>query len=829
MARTAASSSSAVRRKQPQAFARGSVTRTKRSAPEPQTRFLPPAASNFLWRRCIEALGLVPICFSVLIILSLVSYSPTDPSWNVATDAPVQNWLGVIGSHSADVLMQVLGLSAVAPVLILFGWGLRIVRHMGLPRFLLHFAMTPIATVLCAIGLAILPTPDSWPLAAGLGGLAGHTVLSKLVAIISPWGVPVSVWVYGLVFWPLSVLAVMAAMALPMQDWRTAGRLIKQAFWNAAFGSGRGTLSVTRRLFQLWKSITARRTKSDTPEDSDTQGTKEPTVSLPGKSKIDAHEGSGGEDEKPIKVATLQKTKTKPGQRAQKEAQPELSFEGGESALPPLALLKATDAAGHIQHDPDTLENNARMLEGVLDDFGVQGDISEVRPGPVVTVYELEPAKGTKTSRVIGLSDDIARSMSAISVRAAVVPGRSVIGVEIPNVQRETVYLREMLASHAFETAPGALNVVLGKDIEGQPVIADLAKMPHVLVAGTTGSGKSVGVNAMILSLLYQYTPEELRLIMVDPKILELSVYDDIPHLLTPVVTEPGKAVVALKWAVREMDDRYRQMAQLGVRNVTSFNERLREADARGETLTREVQTGFDPETHEPIIEVQELDLEPLPFIVIIVDEFADLMMMAGKDVEACVLRIAQKARAAGIHLIMATQRPSVDVVTGTIKANFPSRISYQVTSKVDSRTILGQQGAEQLLGMGDMLYMSAGGRLTRVHGPFVSDGEVEKVADFLRTTGAPNYITSVVEEDEQFGGNPDDPLFASSGDGEDDLYLQAVAIVRKHKKASTSFVQRHLKIGYNRAARLIEQMEDEGLITPANHVGKREILMDVE
>ena len=417
--------------------------------------------------------------------------------------------------------------------------------------------------------------------------------------------------------------------------------------------------------------------------------------------------------------------------------------------LPHLEILTAPPLVERANKtvSREALEGNARMLESVLDDFGIKGQIVKVRPGPVVTLYELEPAPGTKTARVVSLADDIARSMSAVAVRIAVVPGRTVIGIELPNANRETVYLREMLAAEEFEKSEGKLILALGKDIGGAPVFADLARMPHLLVAGTTGSGKSVAINTMIMSLLYRNTPADVRFIMIDPKMLELSVYDGIPHLLAPVVTDPGKAVMALKWVVREMENRYRAMSQLSVRNILGYNQRLQEASSKGKALTRTVQTGFEPSTGKPIYEEQALDLTPLPYIVVIIDEMADLMLVAGKDVEAAVQRLAQMARAAGIHVIMATQRPSVDVITGTIKANFPTRISFQVTSKIDSRTILGEQGAEQLLGQGDMLYMAAGGRITRVHGPFVSDREVEAVTNHLREQSEPDYVEAVTEE----------------------------------------------------------------------------------
>ncbi|MEM5493674.1 DNA translocase FtsK [Hoeflea sp. AS16] len=518
----------------------------------------------------------------------------------------------------------------------------------------------------------------------------------------------------------------------------------------------------------------------------------------------------------------------KPGARLHRDAQGSMLDDHGFS-LPSVHLLtEARNVAKDTSLSPEALEQNARMLEGVLQDFGVKGEIIHVRPGPVVTLYELEPAPGIKSSRVIGLADDIARSMSAIAVRVAVVPGRNAIGIELPNQKRETVYLRELIASRDFETSKAKLGLALGKTIGGEPVIADLAKMPHVLVAGTTGSGKSVAINTMILSILYRMDPSKCRLIMIDPKMLELSVYDGIPHLLTPVVTDPKKAVVALKWTVREMEERYKKMSKIGVRNIDGFNSRVEQAKATGEPITRTVQTGFDRQTGEAVYETEEFELTPLPYIVVLIDEMADLMMVAGKDIEGAVQRLAQMARAAGIHVIMATQRPSVDVITGTIKANFPTRISFQVTSKIDSRTILGEQGAEQLLGMGDMLYMAGGGRIQRVHGPFVSDKEVEDIVSFLKTQGVPEYLDAITEDDDEADGGGG-PAGTSNLADSDDPYDQAVAIVLRDGKASTSYIQRRLGIGYNRAASLIERMENEGIISPANHAGKREILVPTE
>jgi S-DNA-T family DNA segregation ATPase FtsK/SpoIIIE len=531
-------------------------------------------------------------------------------------------------------------------------------------------------------------------------------------------------------------------------------------------------------------------------------------------------------------VARSDRTARK-SRRAEAERQPALAL-GGDAedepySPPPLALLqKPVNLVRHPTSD-SALEENARMLETVLEDYGVRGEIMAVRPGPVVTLYELEPAPGLKASRVIGLSDDIARSMSALAARVSTVPGRSIIGIELPNAEREKVWLRDLFETTEYGDARYPLALALGKDISGAPVVVNLAKMPHLLIAGTTGSGKSVAINTMILSLLYRLGPDKCRLIMIDPKMLELSVYDNIPHLLAPVVTDPKKAIVALKWVVAEMEERYRKMSKLGVRNIDGYNARVRDAIERAEAFSRTVQTGFDDETGEPVYETETFEPEEMPFIVVVVDEMADLMMVAGKEIEACIQRLAQMARASGIHLIMATQRPSVDVITGTIKANFPTRISFQVTSKIDSRTILGEQGAEQLLGQGDMLYMAGGGRIRRVHGPFVSDEEVEEVVGHLKAIGQPDYVMAVTEGvDDEAQAAVDLKLgLAQPGDSDDELYDRAVAIVARDRKCSTSYIQRKLAIGYNKAARLVEMMETQGVVTPANAVGKREILVE--
>jgi len=771
--------------------------------------FLPFGTTAFIRRRCIDAVAIVLALTAAALATALISYDPADPSLNTATSQPTQNPLGATGAAVADLGLQTIGLAAGLIVLVLLAWSWQLFMKKELRRAWLNLAALPFALLLFVMALAALPFRALDALPGGAGGIVGTTLFSQLFSFLTQFDLGFSltpVMVGFLLFFPaFFVLAV--AMGLSPGEWGVLfrhGADFLALLW-------RGGSAITRILFSLLLQPFRRRADGASPSTERI----DPALELsPSPAPRSRNAKSLIADKAPS---------PRQGKKAQAARQANLSLSLDSSyGLPPLNLLHLPDnGIGINEIDEDSLSQNARLLESVLDDFGIRGQITKVRPGPIVTLYELEPAPGTKTSRVIGLADDIARSMSAISARIAAIPGRNVIGIELPNARREPVVLRELLSSDDYERTKAQLPLVLGKDIGGTPVITDLARMPHLLVAGTTGSGKSVAINAMILSLLYRLSPDQCKLILIDPKMLELSVYDDIPHLLAPVVTEPKKAVVALKWTVREMEDRYRLMSLMGVRNVAGYNERVAKARKKGEILTRKVQTGFDADTGKPVFEEQPLDLDPMPLIVVIVDEMADLMLVAGKDIEGAIQRLSQMARAAGIHIIMATQRPSVDVITGTIKANFPTRISFQVTSKIDSRTILGEQGAEQLLGQGDMLYMAAGGRITRVHGPFVSDEEVEAVVAHLRAQGEPDYLEAVTEDtDSGLIGGLDD------GGSGDDLYDQAVQLVISQRKASTSFVQRHLQIGYNRAARLIEQMEAQNVIGPANHVGKREVLV---
>ncbi len=725
-------------------------------------------------------------------LIALASYHSADPSWNTVSSEHVHNVLGSVGARTADMGLQSLGVSAwlAAALVVLSGLWRVVDTHPDHSRGRLRLrALAGAGGVLALAGaMAAIQPPSIWPLGGGLGGMLGDGALGLLAGLFDFARLPGARFVAAGLLTILGLLALHFALAVSVADYGQAGRVVA------------GWLNRPRRA---------------TAEPS-----RKPAAARRAARVRDAEPQSAEPAVEPI-VANLIKPKTSP--RETREQQKTFDFaQPNGFVLPELAML-AKPKPRASQFDEGALKQNARMLEGVLAEFVVRGAIDQIRPGPVVTLYELVPAAGVKSSRVVSLSDDIARSMSVASARIAVVPGRNAIGIELPNAKRETVFLRDLLSSSEYEKQSQTLPMALGETIGGEPYIADLAKMPHLLIAGTTGSGKSVGVNAMILSILYRLPPDKCRFIMIDPKMLELSVYDGIPHLLAPVVTDPKKAIVALKWTVREMEDRYRRMSKIGVRNIAGFNERVAEAAAKGEHFERTVQTGFD-DAGRPIFESEKIRPDPMPFLVVVIDEVADLMMVAGKDIEGAVQRLAQMARAAGIHLIMATQRPSVDVITGTIKANFPTRISFQVTSKIDARTIMQEQGAEQLLGQGDMLYMAGGGRITRLHGPFVSDGEVEAVANFLRSQGEPQYLEDVTAGgDDEEGGDVESAL--SGEGGGNDLYDNAVAVVTRDRKASTSYIQRRLQIGYNRAASLMERMEREGVVSQANHAGKRDIL----
>ena len=772
-------------------------------------------------RRLSELAGLALISLAVLGAIALATWSIQDPSLSHATQKPIHNLLGFPGAIFADLAMQLLGLASILLLVpeLLLGWRLISHRPVGEKwRGLLWI----VATFLAAAFASTLPHIGSWPLPTGLGGVAGDAVLRAPAWIFgSPLGGFMR-FILCIVFGLATAATLVLAVRAPDQDAKSAAREIDDeddSEKDDADGDHASAwLGMIVHALLSWKARIGRMIRGDVRA-----RTPMPVAQGP------RHEPRFDGDDSDYEDETEEEDDDEESPAPRRRAAPRAAARRGANGytLPSLNLLAAQRASERTTLSRDIIDGNATALESVLQDFGVRGEIINARPGPVVTLYELEPAPGIKSSRVIGLADDIARSMSAVSARVAVVSGRNAIGIELPNPVREKVYLRELLTGADYNESSAKLPLCLGKTIGGEFVIVDLSRMPHLLIAGTTGSGKSVAINTMILSLVYRLRPDQCRLIMVDPKMLELSVYDGIPHLLTPVVTDPKKAVVALKWAVREMEGRYKKMSKLGVRNIDGYNARVAEARAKGETLTRTVHTGYDKESGQAVYEKEELELDPLPFLVVIVDEMADLMMVAGKDIEGAIQRLAQMARAAGIHVILATQRPSVDVITGTIKANFPTRISFQVTSKIDSRTILGEQGAEQLLGQGDMLYMAGGGRISRVHGPFVSDDEVEKVVRHLKSQGAPEYLEEVTagnEEDED--GNP---VFDATGMGlaeGGDLFQQAVAIVKRDRKASTSYIQRRLQIGYNRAATIMERMEEEGIVGQPNHAGKREILI---
>lgn len=849
----------------------------KRSRKRQSSSFLPVTVQAFIARRLVDSVALILIGASAFLLTCLLTYNSQDPSWNTAADESVKvlNYGSWLGAWVSDILLQTIG---GASFVLAFGigiWGLRVFRREVLSPFMLRFSSLLLATIFSAASMAIIPS-GGWSVHPYLGSSAGALVHNAVASGLNYFYIPqvnfvtacltgcfaaalfffaaavtrveVAAFTFKIQVIAYSVLAFVVGSAQSFLDWirhyndsAYEGTPVQLGIREklAALREQRDIAREEQRAlrearlaeqeddeeYEVYNDGLLDEYEEECEEDTEEEYEAEAYVE---EDESDYQPRVAAQSLKSSKNAAKNQRATSKRDTAQQKLK--LSDSDSEWELPPVSLIQDPKVANTIQKlDKLSLQRNAELLLNVLADYGVKGEIVNISQGPVVTLYELEPAPGTKTSRVVSLSDDIARSMSAVSVRCAVVPGRNVIGIELPNKERQTVYMKEMLTSREFDENKAKLPLVLGKDIGGTEIIADLAKMPHLLVAGTTGSGKSVAVNTMIMSLLYRLSPEQCRFIMIDPKMLELSVYDGIPHLLSPVVTEPGKAVVALKWAVMEMEKRYRNMSKLGVRNIEGYNQRICEALEKGEEILHKVQTGFDPDTGKAVFEDHALELVEIPYIVVIVDEFADLMLVAGKDVENAIQRLAQMARAAGIHLIMATQRPSVDVITGVIKANFPTRISFQVTSKIDSRTILGESGAEQLLGMGDMLYMAPGGKIIRVHGPFVHDNDVEKTTSFLKSQAAPDYIDSITQMDDFGGSDVMNAMFGggeSGGDMVDELYDKAVAVIAREGKVSTSFIQRHLQIGYNRAARIVEEMERQGVISPASSTGKREILI---
>ena len=748
--------------------------------------------------------SLLLFVFSIATFGSLVSYSPSDPSFNLVTDSYPSNLLLYFGSYLSDLIYQLIGISAYIIPLVSIVWSYELFRsgQITYPKTRFLLMLTSIGCAACGADyfeIAVMPSRS--------GGILGIGLWSMIISI--DYVTLYKTYVY-ICFAIVALIFLVLALGISLQ---TYGKIIfffvlpiKKIGIFQIMGSKIGTIDRGLAYYESGEFDKVNERKKIQTVQTRRENIA-PTIEV----------------NKPIKqsFATAMQTPVANVPISRVVVPVIIGNEDNEDLIPSIDLLADAQEQNFKPQTQEELKQKSEDLLSVLSDFGVKGKIIDVREGPVVTMYEFEPAAGTKSSRVIGLADDIARSLSAISTRIAVIPGRNVLGIELPNKQRMFFRLKELVQTAEFQDRSIMLPIILGKDLGGIPMVADLAKMPHLLVAGTTGSGKSVAINAMIMSLLYRYTPQECRMIMIDPKMLELSAYDNIPHLMTPVVTEPGKAVVALKWAVKEMENRYRLMSHLGVRSIANYNMKLQEAVKEGQVLERKIQTGFDPETGKPSYESVPIDMNKMPFIVVIVDEMADLMLVAGKDIETSIQRLAQMARAAGIHIIMATQRPSVDVITGVIKANFPSRISFKVTSKIDSRTILGEQGSEQLLGMGDMLYMGNSSRILRVHGPFVDDNEVEKVTNFLRSTGVPEYISAVTEGEDEMSSS------MSFDEGEDDdIYTQAVNIVRTERKTSISYIQRCLRIGYNRAANIVETMEKNGILSPPNHSGKREVLL---
>jgi len=757
----------------------------------------------FFKKRLLESIGILIFVLSLVLFLSVLSFNNNDPSFTNLTNNTTQNIIGKYGAHSSDMLLNLFGAGSIIIFLIGFAWGAQLFFKKKINFLWIRLIFAPITIISCSIALNVITLSESWPLSTGVGGIIGKYSSFYLISFFQQFDYIISQTYISIFFSFITLVSLNLSMGFNQEDWSKFSNILflilKKIFITISKIFSFAILYF-KKFFLFFRPIITKIFGKFFKNSSNN--------SINNNNILDAE------------LIREKNKNLKPGKLLKDSIEPRFKFEENDDfELPNLQLLNQnTKQSSFHNTNSELLKQNAKLLENVLKQFNIDAKIIGIHPGPVVTLYELEPAPGVKTSRIIGLTDDIARSMSAGSARISNVSGKNAVGIELPNQERETVYLKEIFGSKDFDSTSSKLPLVFGKNIAGNTVIQDLAKMPHLLIAGTTGSGKSVGLNAMILSLLYSLKPEQCKFIMIDPKMLELSVYDGIPHLLTPVVTDPRKAIISLKWLVKEMEDRNKLISQLGVRNIHSYNEKIVEKKMNGEIIEEKIQTGFDSETGKPIFENKTVTLKPLPFIVVIIDEIADLMLVSGRDVETSIQRLSQMARAAGIHLIVATQRPSVDVITGTIKANFSIRISYQVASKIDSRTILGDNGAENLLGQGDMLFYSGGRNVSRVHGPFVKDNEVEKVVKFLKLQGNPHYLDGITEDrEEKLKNNPDDET--------DELYIEAVKLVMSEKRASTSFIQRKLRIGYNRAAEIIEKMEKNNIVSEADKVGRREVL----
>ena len=750
-------------------------------------RLLPESYQNFIISRLLELSGISLLFLGCFIFLSLLSFSPLDPSINNLTNSEVSNLGGQIGANISDLLIQLFGYSSFVLAIVLLSWSYKLIFHKDLRLIALHTFLLPffITSISVFINLLNLTSVNGFISNKIASSLLDFGLLSSDLNYIL---LLISVFLFSLILLYFS-------MGLSKKDWYFTMQLISQFL-----------LKIVNLLISLFKLFLKNYSKSDLNSISRKQEFIEPKINF---------ENIKNEPVSSFGQANINETAA--------PVQKEIDLDDDEYKSPSVDFLSQPDKNISHQMNEDELNANSEILKKVLADFKIEGEIINISPGPIVTMYELQPAPGIKASKIISLSDDIARNMSAMSARVAIIPGRNVVGIEIPNDKKQPVYLSELFLHEKFIQNEKSLILALGKDINGKAIFANLEDMPHLLIAGTTGSGKSVGINVMITSILFKHSPDDCKFILIDPKMLELSVYEGVPHLITPVVTDPKKAITALKWVVREMESRYQKMSLLGVRNIENYNSRIAEAGSRSETIKRSVPAGIDPETGQPITKEIEIETKKMPFIVVVVDEMADLMMVAGKEIEHAIQRLSQMARAAGIHLIMATQRPSVDVITGTIKANFPSRISFQVSSKFDSRTILGDEGAERLLGKGDMLMMTAGGRTTRIHGPFISDSEIEKIVKSLQKQGLPEFDEEITKDDSE--NELENSIL--NDDDKDALFNQSIEIIKKEGKASTSLLQRKLQIGYNRAARIIDQLEESDYISAANHVGKREINFD--